>query len=419
MKQMDRARPIDRTKAIRRFGLIAALALVLVGGGVTLAGIDFRSQRIDRDKLSIDAVRRGTLEIKVSANGRLLSKNVEQIGSQVTGRVVRTHVKPGAVVKAGQLLVELANPELIASADEAFSAWEGAVTETLAAQAELETNLLNQEVVVTQAEFNLERAELQLEAETKLIDERIISELDYKRTQLNVSQLAKTRDIERSRLRKISDNIKVQMAARRSRVNELARALDRAKNQAANLRIVAGIDGIVQAIDVDVGQQLQPGSPIGHIAQQDRLYAELRVPAREATEVQNGQGVVIDTRSGTVAGVVTRIDPGVTDGTVIVDVDLEGELPAGARPQLQIEGVVYISRIADALYVGRPAYVKSNAAVSVYKLDAQSRYATRVTIRAGKVSLNYLQVMQGLEAGDRIITSEIGEWQDEERVLLN
>jgi HlyD family secretion protein len=419
MNHMDRARPIDRTKAMRRLALISALALVLVGGGVTLASIDFRSHRIDRDRLSIDAVRHGTLEIRVSANGRLLSKNIEQIGSQVIGRVVRTHVKPGDVVKAGQLLVELANPELIASADEAYSAWEGAVTEMHAAEVELETHLLNQEVVVTQAEFKLERAELQLEAETKLIGERIISEIDYKRTQLEVSQLAKTRDIEENRLRKIRDNIQVQMAARKSRVTELARALDRAKNQAANLQIVAGIDGMVQAINVDVGQQLQPGSPIGHIAQQDRLYAELKVPAREATEVLTGQSVLIDTRTATMAGVVTRIDPGVTDGTVVVDVDLEGELPAGARPQLQVEGVVYISRITDALYVGRPAYVKSNAAVSVYKLDADGRYATRVTIRAGKVSVNYLQVLQGLEAGDRIITSEVGEWQDEERVLLN
>ena len=416
---MDHARPRSRAQLIRRVRLISTLALVLVGGGVTLANIDFSSHRVDRDLLSIETVQHGTMEIKVSANGRLLPKNIEQIGSQVMGRVARTHVKPGDVVKASQLLVELTNPELIASAEEAYSAWEGAVTELQASEVELQTNLLNEEVVLTQAQFNLERAQLQLEAETKLIGQRIISEIDYKRTRLDVSQLAKTLAIEENRLQKIRDNIKVRLAARKSRVTELARALDRARNQAANLKIVAGIDGIVQALNVDVGQQLQPGSPIGHIAQQDQLYAELKVPAREATEVQTGQNAVIDTRSGTVQGIVSRIDPGVTEGTVIVDVDLQGALPAGARPQLQIEGIVYISRLADALYVGKPAYVKTDASISVYKLDADGRYATRVTIRAGKVSLNYLQVLQGLEAGDRIITSEVGEWQDEERILLN
>jgi HlyD family secretion protein len=416
---MDRARPKSRAQAIKRSALICTLALLLVCGGGTLASIDFSSRRVDRDTVSIETVQRGTMDIKVSANGQLLPKNIEQIGAQVTGRVTRTHVKPGDVVHEGQLLVELANPEVIASAEEAYSAWEGAVTELQATEVELHTNLLNQEIVVVQAQFNLEKAQLQLEAETKLIGQRIISEIDYKRTQLDVSQLEKTLAIEENRLRKIRDNIKVQLAARKSRVTELARALDRARNQAANLRIVAGIDGIVQALNVDVGQQLQPGSPIGHIAQQDQLYAELRVAAREATEVQAGQSVLVDTRSGTVQGIVARIDPGVTDGTVVVDVDLQGALPPGARPQLQIEGTVYISRLADALYVGKPAYVRTNSPISVYKLDADGRYATRVAVRAGKVSLNHLQVLQGLEAGDRIITSEIGEWQDEERILLN
>jgi len=416
---MDRLRPQSNAPRVRRIVVITALGLVLIGGGVTLASIDFSSRRVDRDTISIETVQRGTLEIRVSANGRLLPRNIEQLGAQVTGRVAKTHVKPGDVVKTGQLLVELANPELIASADQARSAWQGAVTELRATDVDLQTNLLNQEAVFTQAQINLEKAQLQLEAEARLIGQQIISEIDYRRTQLDVSQLVRLRDIEQNRLHKIRDNIQVQLAARQSRVDELARALDRARNQQANLRVVAGIDGIVQAVNVEVGQQLQPGSPIGHIAQQDRLYAELQVPAREAIEVQRGHEVTIDTRGGTVAGAVTRIDPGVTNGIVIVDVDLRGELPASARPQLQVEGIIYVSRIADALYVGKPAYVKSNANISVYKLDADGVYATRTTIKAGKVSLSHLQVLQGLDAGDRIITSEIGGWQDEDRILLD
>ncbi len=416
---MDYARPKSNAQLIKRIVSISTLALVLIGGGVTLASIDFSSHRVDRDTLSIETVQRGTMEVKVSANGQLLPRNIEQLASQVTGRVSRTHVKPGDVVHPGQLLVELTNPQSIASAEEACSAWQGAVTQLQASEVELQTDLLNQEAAFTHAQFNLEKAQLQLEAETKLIGQRIISEIDYKRTQLDVSQLTRLRAIEEDRLHKIRDNIKVRLSVRKSRVTELARALERARNEVANLRIVAGIDGIVQAIGVDVGQQLQPGSPIGRIAQQDQLYAELKVPAREATEVHTGQSVVIDTHSGTVPGIVTRIDPGVTEGTVIVDVDLQGALPSGARPQLPIEGIVYISRLAETLYVGKPAYVKTNASISVYKLDADGRYATRVAIKAGKVSLNYLQVLQGLEAGDRIITSEIGSWQDEERILLN
>ena len=415
---MDRVRTKSKASQFKRPAIIAAIVVALISGGVMLANIDFSTQRVDRTTLSIETVQRGTMEIKVSANGQLLSRRIEQLAARVPGRVAKADIKPGAVVQVGQTLVELANPQLIASAEEAQSAWEGAVAELQAAEADLQTNMLNQEVVLTQVRFNTEKAKAKTEADEALAKNGLISDIELRRSKLELAQLQETYQIEASRLKKVKDNIHVQLSVRKSRVTQLARALDRARAQAADLRVVAGISGIVQAINVEVGQQLQPGSPIGRIAQQDALYAELRVPAREATQVQVGQKVVVDTRNGTVNGVVSRVDPGVTDGTVVVDVDLQGALPAGARPQLQVEGIVYISQLPNTLFVGKPAYVKNDADIAVYKLDPDGRYATRVNIKAGKVSLNYLQVLQGLEPGDRIITSEIAEWQGQERILL-
>ncbi|HYC58858.1 MAG TPA: efflux RND transporter periplasmic adaptor subunit [Thermoanaerobaculia bacterium] len=398
--------------------MIGAIVVALISGGVTLASIDFRTQRVDRSTLSIDTVRHGTMEVKVGANGQLLSRHIEQLAARVAGRVSRAEIKPGALVDVGQVLVELSNPQLIASAEEAQSAWEGAMAELQSAEAELQTNMLNQEVVLTQVQFNAEKAKAKAEADEVLARENLISQIELKRSQLDLAQLRKTHEIEARRLQKVRDNIQVQLAVKRSRVTQLARALDRARTQAADLKIIAGIAGIVQSINVEVGQQLQPGSPVGRIAQQDQLYAELKVPAREATQVQAGQKVVVDTRNGLVNGVVARVDPGVTEGTVVVDVELQGALPAGVRPQLPVEGTVYVTQLPNTLYVGKPAYVKNDAAITVYKLDPAGRYATAVRIEAGKVSLNHLQVLHGLQAGDRIITSEVGEWQDETRILL-
>lgn len=415
---MDRAITPSKASRMKRPAAIASVAFALVSGSVMLGSIDFSTQRVDRTTLSIETVQRGTMEVKVGANGQLLSERIEQLAARVPGRVASADIKPGAVVQVGQRLVELTNPQLLASAEEAQSAWEGAVAELQAAEAELQTNMLNQEVVLTKVRFDAEKAKAKFAADEALARSGLISELELNRSQLDLTQLNETQAIEASRLKKLRDNIQVQLVVRKSRVAQLARAMDRARTQAADLNVVAGIGGIVQAIDVEVGQQLQPGSPIGRIAQQDRLYAELRVPAREATRVQPGQKVVVDTRNGTVNGVVTRVDPGVTDGTVVVDVDLPDALPAGARPQLAVEGTIYISQLENTLYVGKPAYVKSDAAITVYKLDPERRYATRTAIRAGAVSLNHLQVLEGLQAGDQIITSEIGAWQGQERILL-
>jgi len=415
---MDRVKTKSKASSIKRVALIAGIAAVLIGGGVVLANIDFSTQRIDRTTLSIETVRQGTMEIKVGANGQLASKHIEQLAAQVSGRVAKADIKPGAVVQVGQVLVELANPQLIAGVEEAQSAWEGAVAELQSEEAGLQNTMLTQEVVLTGVQFSLEKARVKTESDEALAHQGLLSAIELKRSELDLSQLKKTYPIEASRLKKLRDNIPVQLSVQKARVTELARALDRARTQAADLKVVATISGIVQAITVEVGQQLQPGSPIGRIARQDQLYAELKVPAREATLVQAGQKALVDTHNGTVNGIVTRVDPGVTDGTVVVDVELEGALPAGARPQLQVEGVVYVSQLPNTLYVGRPSYVKNEATITVYKLDAAGHYATKTTIKTGKVSLNYMQVLEGLQAGDRIITSEIGEWQGKDRILL-
>ncbi|HVG23438.1 MAG TPA: HlyD family efflux transporter periplasmic adaptor subunit [Thermoanaerobaculia bacterium] len=415
---MDRIRTKSKAAQWKRPAFVAAVVAALISAGVALANIDFSTRRVDSTTVTVDTVRRGTMEIKVAANGQLLPRHIEQLAAEVPGRVAKADVKPGTFVNVGAVLVELENPQLTAAADEAQSAYEGAIAELQAAEAELQTNMLNQEVVLTQVQFNAEKAKARTDADEALASNGLISGIELKRSQLHLSQLRRTAEIESHRLRKVRDNIQVQLAVRRSRVTQLARALERVRAQAADLTIVAGISGIVQAIDVQVGQQLQPGNPIGRIAQQEQLYAELRVPAREATQVRAGQHVVVDTRNGLVNGIVTRVDPGVTEGTVIVDVDLRGPLPAGTRPQLEVEGTIFIAQLAGTLYVTRPSYVKSDAAIAVYKLEPAGRYATRTTIKAGQVSLDHMQVLQGLHPGDRIVTSEIAEWQGQERILL-
>jgi multidrug resistance efflux pump len=415
---MDRVKEKGKSSQLGRPIITAAGVAALIVTGLLFASIDFRTHRVDKTHITIDTVQQGTMEVKVAANGQLLSRSVEQLSAQVPGRVQKTDIKPGAVVQVGQELVELANPELVARAEEAQSAYEGAVAELRSAKAELQTIVTNQEVVFTQIQFNFEKAQVKTEADEALAKEGILSGIELKRSQLDRDQLKKTRELEANRLEQMRSNVEPQLAVRKSRVAQLARALERAQTQVADLKIVAGINGVVQSINVEVGQQVQPGSPIGRIARQDQLYAEIKVPARDATQVQPGQPVVVDTRNGTVDGVVTRVDPGVTDSTVVVDVDLQGPLPAGVRPQLPVEGTIYVARMPNTLYVGTPAYVKHDAAISVYKLDPAGAYATRTTIKAGKVSVNYLQVLEGLKAGDRIITSEIGEWQGRERILL-
>lgn len=396
---------------------MAAGAAILCVCGVGLARIDFTTQRVDRDKVTISTVQQGLLEIKIHASGQLVPRNVEYLASQVTGRVIKKNVRAGDAVKAGDILVELSNPQLVVSAAEAKDAWEGAVNALKASTAESRAQLLNQQATLMQAKFALEKAKGRLASENAL-PPGVIPRIEHEATKLNAAQATEQLSLEKRRTRAIQVNIREKLNADQSRADELKSAMERANGQVSNLKVLAGIDGIVQEMNVEVGQQLQPGSPIGRIARPDDLYAELLVAAREANDVQLGQNVSIDTRNGTVDGKVVRIDPAVINGTVVVDVSLTGKIPPSARPQLPVDGTIYVSRIPDALYVGRPSYVKSNATVSVYKLDASGNYASRASVQVGKVSLDYMQVLGGLSKGDRLITSETGEWQGQDRILL-
>ncbi len=416
---MDRVRQKSKFAAVKKVGGFSVLAMLFLYGAISIAGMDFKSRRVNRDTLLVDTVQRGTLEIRVSANGELLSRDIELISAQVEGRVARVFVAPGDEVETGQLLAQLSNPEVVNAAEEAFSAWEGTVADLKAFEVELSNGILNQEVYALQAKFAFEKEILKLEAERILHDKNIVSDIDYQQRQLSVEQLKQTVAIEERRLQQNRDNMDTLLTVKKSRVTQLARALDRANNRVTNLGIVAGITGVVQQFDLELGQQLILGIPIGKLARQDVLYAQLRVPARQAGEVIIGQNVVVDTRNGTVKGKVSRIDPGVSEGTVVVDVELEGKLPKGARPQLQVEGIIYIAQIDDAIFVGKPTFTRTNAEVTIYKLDSDSEYATRVRVMLGRSSVNRVEVLDGLVPGDRVILSDSSDWQDQPRILLN
>lgn len=415
-------RQIEKEKRIipRRWQLVVVALLSLLLLAVLLPTLDFHSQRVDRDTLQLGIVTRGKLDIKVSANGRLLPRHVQWIASRVEARVAAIERRAGDKVVPGDVIVRLSNPALLAAADEAQSALEGAEAQLLSYRVELENELLQQKSVSVQAKFAWQSAQLKLEAETKLRQSsEIISDIDYRRTQLDVEQLAARHQIEQQRHQKRQHNMAAQLGAKQALVRQFSKARDRAQDEADALEVVATMAGVLQQMDLKVGQRLQSGSEIARLARQDELYAELKVQARQAARIVAGQRAVIDTRSGTVVGVVSRIDPAVNAGTVLVDVELTAALPAAARPQLAVEGTVYIEQLDDVLYVGKPRYSQVDSDITVYRLQAGGDYAQRVQVHTGSASVNKIQILSGLAVGDQIILSDSSDWQQHESILLN
>jgi HlyD family secretion protein len=189
--------------------------------------------------------------------------------------------------------------------------------------------------------------------------------------------------------------------------------------QVQTLKVLAGTTGVLQQMQVEVGQQVTPGTNLARVVEPQHLKAELKIAETQAKDIQIGQKAEVDTRNGVIPGHVSRIDPAATQGTVTVDVALDGDLPQGARPDLTVDGTVELERLNDVVYVGRPAFGQTQATVSMFKLEDEGKTAVRVPVKLGRSSVNTIEILEGLQPGDQVILSDTSAWDEFKRLRLN
>ncbi len=409
----------DGMKRRRRRQLrgVGAALVVVVGALAALWSLDEPAPTVAGSRVWIDQVQRGEMLRQVRGTGVLVPREIRWVAAGSPGRIERILVKPGARVAADEVLLELSNPDLIQAAEESEWALSAARAELASTLADHESQILDRQANLATVEAQYESARLQAEAEADLAGKGIIPEIQARQSELNARQLQVRLGIERERLEKFGVVIAARREAEQAQVKQLENSLARRREQVENLSVRAGIDGVLQQIVVEEGQQVAVGTSVGRVARPDDLLAELRVPEINARHVQLDQLASIDTRNGTVDGRVVRIDPAVQNGTVQVDVELVGQLPAGARPDLTVDGIIEIERLIDVLYLGRPAYAQPDSVMQLFLVDDRG-LASRVQVRLGRTSVNQVEVLDGLAAGDRVILSDVSAWDRYDRLYI-
>jgi HlyD family secretion protein len=332
--------------------------------------------------------------------------------------VERILLKPGSIVNPDSVIAVLVNPELEKVVQDAEWALAQGEAEVAAMKLQLQSQVLDQKSRVAEARATFESTRLQAEAEAEAARQHALPQLQARRSQIMADQLAVRLNVEDDRLANLANATRAQLRAQSARLEQLRNALARQRQQLASLQVCAGMTGVVQALPVQVGQQIAAGAQIARVAQLNELVAELKIPELQARDLIAGQQARIDTRNGIIQGTVARVDPAVENGTVRVEVELPGTLPAGARPDLSVDGVIEIERKRDALYVARPASGDPESKVSVFRLDADGSHAHRVAVQLGKASVNEIQVIAGLAAGDRIIVSDVSQWSASDELRI-
>ena len=402
----------------RRIALIVAAVVALAALVGFVSRLDPAAPSVAKSSLWLDTVKQGDMLREVRGPGVLVPKEIRWIAAESNARVERINVRPGAVVEADTVILELSNPEVVDQQLSAVSALTAAEADYTAKQMGLESQLLDQRAALAGIRADYEGARLQAEAETELAGRGIISRIQARRSELTSEQLKLREGIEVERIEKFEQTLRAQLAAERARIEQLKNVAELRRRQAEALKVRAGIAGVLQQVPVQEGQQVAAGTNLARVAKPGELMAELRISETQVKDILHGQQVRVDTRNGVVAGQVVRIDPAVQNGTVLVEVEFTEALPASARPDLSVDGTIEIERLQNVLYVGRPAYGQPESEVRLFRVDAEGQ-AQRVPVRLGRASVNLIEIQQGLAPGDQIILSDTSQWEGYERLRVD
>jgi HlyD family secretion protein len=374
---------------------------------------------VDRTMIWIDTVKRGPMLRQVRGLGKLVPEEIIWVPSVTEGRVEKKLLEPGARVVSDTILLELSNPQLEQETVNAEWDWKAEESAYADLKVRLEREQLTQSADMAKLESDYEQAVLRCDANTELETSGLISKLDIRRDIASERQLANRLQIEKQRIAINRESISAQLAQQQTRIEQRHAIYALRKSQLEQLQVRAGVEGVLQVIQVEVGQRVAPGANLARVANPNKLKAELSIPETQAKDIQIGQEVSIDTRNGLIPGKVSRIDPAVKDGTVTVDVRPEGELPKGARPDLSVDGTIVLEKLNDVVYMGRPVQGQPDSLVSIFKLDTEGKSATRVHIRLGRSSVNTIEVKEGLKPGDQVILSDMTAQDGFDLIRLN
>jgi multidrug resistance efflux pump len=409
--------PVNRGRKRIIYGGIALATLVAMTVG--LRSLKPAAPRVDRASVWIDSVQKGPLVIEVRGPGTLVPERIRYISAVTAGRVERRLAEPGQEVQPGTVLLELSNPDVQLEALESERQLTVAQADRVNLQTDLETKRLNQEAAVAGAKAAYQDAKRNAEAAEELAAKDLISTMEASRARDRVEELETRYRVEEQRLAVMVGAADSQLALQRAQVGRLHAVTDFQRGRIRSMKVLAGAHGILQELPLEVGQWAQSGATLARLVEPGKLKAVLRIPETQAKDVAIGQAAAIDTRNGIARGKVYRIDPAVQNGTVTVDVSLGGELPRGARPDLSVDGTIEVERMDDVLHVGRPAYGQANSAVGLFKLTPDGTEATRVNVRLGRTSVNTVEVVGGLEPGDKVIISDMSRWDGHDRVRVD
>jgi HlyD family secretion protein len=416
---MDIARPSNAKKKRIRNAIYIVVGLLIVGGvSVGLSRLKPAAPTVERAVVWPDTVKRGNIMREVRGLGTLTPEDIRWIPATTQGRVERIILRPGTQVKADSVILELTNPTLEQQLQDAELKLQAAIAAQENLKVQLQNDLLQTRATAANVEADYNKARMQAQMNEALAKDELVSTLVLQQSKVDADSLSVRNQIAKDQLASKAESTRAQLAVQQSVVDQARAVLQLTRQQRDELKVRAGLEGMLQVVPVEVGQQVAPGTNLARVANPSRLKAEIKIAETQAKDLQIGQKASVDTRFGIVEGRVARIDPSVQNGTRTVDVTMIGDLPKGAVPDLSVDGTIELERLIDVLYMGRPAFGQEQSVVGLFKIGADGVNAERAQVKLGRSSVNTVEILSGLKVGDQVILSDMSAYDAYDRIRL-
>ena len=407
----------NRGKLIR---LLSYPAVALVAIGAITFGVSrlkSASPVVDRAAIQVAAVGRGPLVRRVEGLGTLVPEETHWLAATTAGKIEQLYLHPGARVKPDSLILQLSNPDLERQLVDSELATKKSEAELANLRVQLQVQLLNERAAEAQLQSDATQSRLEAERDDALLKAELGTVMNAKISRAHADSLATQLQIEKEKLAISDEARQAQLTAKQAEVAQVQALYALKMQQKEALQVRAGVTGILEEVKVDVGQQIASGANLARVSGAARLMARLHISESASKDVQINQAARIEVQQRSFAGRVSHIDPGVQNGSVNVDVKVDG-VPSSVPAKLTVDGTIDVERLPDAVFLSRVSQVRPNTRVALFKLAENGVEAERVMVDVGQISSEGAEIIDGLQAGDKVIVSDMSTWNKYDHILV-
>jgi HlyD family secretion protein len=412
-------RPLAKPRVARpwrRWLARGAVAAAFVAGlGYVLRGWLVAERSIDRARIRIARVERGTLVRDVVADGRVVAASNPTLYAIAAG-TVDFHVRPGDQVARGQQLATIASPELESRLAQEQATLAGLEAGVGRGGLEVEHGRANAQKLIAQAEVDRQAAAREVQINRQMFARGVIPELELRRSEdaLEKAEIAAGHArVEAALLRR---ELTFELGTRKQALDRQREVVRELQRQVAALELVSPVDGQVGQLLVAPRATVPASAPIVTVVDLGAFELEIRVPDGFARDLAIGMAAEIRAGAASFPGRVRSVSPEVVDGNVATRLELGSARPDGLRQNQRLGARILIEERANVLKIERGPFLETGGGNVAYFVE--DGVAERRPIRTGAISLDAIELLSGARVGDRIVVSGADALGDAQRVQI-